>query len=125
MPYAKYTPEEVASRGEAIYDQEIRHDVEPEQEGKFLVLDVETGEYEIDEDDLTATKRLLARRPEAVLYGLRIGYPAAYHLGGETGGVVAARGSDRLSRRPGRAKGKLVILDEDESHLEDFRDYMS
>jgi hypothetical protein len=36
----------------------------------------------IDDDDLVATKRALAKRPEAVLYGLRIGYPAAYRLGG-------------------------------------------
>ena len=28
-------------------------------------------------------------------------------------------------RRPGSAKGKLIILTEDEEHLEDFKDYMS
>ncbi|MFH1919077.1 MAG: hypothetical protein ABIP48_04200 [Planctomycetota bacterium] len=82
MPYAKYTPEEVQSRGQALYDQQIRPGVEPEHDGKFLVIDVETGEYEIDEDDLNATKRALAKRPEAILYGLRIGHPAAYRLGG-------------------------------------------
>jgi antitoxin (DNA-binding transcriptional repressor) of toxin-antitoxin stability system len=27
-------------------------------------------------------------------------------------------------RRPGSAKGKLVILAEDDEHLEDFKDYM-
>lgn len=82
MPYTKYSPEEVESRGETIYDQQIRPKVEARHKGKFLVLDVETGEYEIDDDDLAATKRVLAKRPDAVLYGLRIGYPAAYRLGG-------------------------------------------
>jgi len=82
MPYAKYTAEEVESRGEAIYDQEIRPQVEAEHKGEFLVLDIETGQYEIDKDDVTATKRALAKRPDAVLYGLRIGYPTAYRLGG-------------------------------------------
>ncbi len=82
MPYAKYTPEEVAARGEAIYEQQIRATVEAENRGKFLVVDIETGAYEIDEDDLTATQRALANRPEAVLYGLRIGYSTAYRLGG-------------------------------------------
>ena len=43
---------------------------------------METGQYEIDEDDLNATQRALAKRPDAVLYGLRIGYPTAYRLGG-------------------------------------------
>jgi hypothetical protein len=82
MPYAKYTPEEVATRGQMLYEQHIRAKVETENKGKFLVVDIETGAYEIDEDDLKATKRALAKRPEAVLYGLRIGYPTAYRLGG-------------------------------------------
>lgn len=82
MPYANYTTEEVAARGEAIYAEQLRGLVEAGNNGKFLVLDIETGDYEIDADDLQATLRMLSRRPAAVLYGLRIGYPAAYRLGG-------------------------------------------
>lgn len=82
MPYAKYTSQEVESQGEAIYEQQIRAIVEVENKGRFLVIDIETGEYEIDEDDLIATKHLLARQPNAILYGLRVGYPSAYRLGG-------------------------------------------
>ena len=82
MPYPHYPPEEVAARGKAIYEQQIRAKVEAEHKGEFVVIDIETGDYEIDADDLTATKRALAKRPEAVLYGLRIGYPTAYRLGG-------------------------------------------
>ena len=48
--------------------------------GKFLVIDIETGEYEINTDDLVATKQLLAKYPNAVIYGLRIGYPTAYRI---------------------------------------------
>lgn len=82
MPDDKYSREEVAARGEAIYEQEIRHKVEGQSQGMYLVLDIESGEYEIDQDDLAATKRVMAKCPDAVLYGLRIGYPAAYRLGG-------------------------------------------
>ena len=82
MARTKYSREEVAARGEAIYDQKIRPEVEIQNKGKYLVLDIETGEFEIDQDDLVATKRIMAKRPNAVLYGLRIGYPAAYRLGG-------------------------------------------
>jgi hypothetical protein len=85
MPATKYTRDEVAARGEAIYERDIRTKVEGKHRGEFLVLDIETGEYEIDRDDLAATRRALAKRPGAVLYGLRIGYPSAYHLGGFTG----------------------------------------
>jgi hypothetical protein len=82
MPDEKYSREEVAERGEAIYEQEIRANVEDESKGKYLVLDIESCEYEIDQDDLVATKRMMAKCPDAILYGLRIGYPAAYRLGG-------------------------------------------
>ncbi len=82
MPYANYTSEEVAARGEAIYAEQIRAQVEAGNKGKFLVLDIETGDYEIDAEDLPATLRVLAKRPAAILYGLRLGYPTAYRLGG-------------------------------------------
>ena len=80
MPYPNYTPEVVTARGEEIYQQQIRHKVEPQHKGKFLVLDIETGDYEIDAEDLEATMRLLAKHPKAITYGVRIGYPAAYGI---------------------------------------------
>jgi hypothetical protein len=82
MPQVRYSPEEVAARGEAIYAQSIRDQVEFVHKGKFLVVDIETGNFEIDADDLSATKRALARSQDAALYGVRIGSPAAYRLGG-------------------------------------------
>jgi len=83
MPYTNYTSKEVASRGEAIYKREIRDKVESKHKGKFLVIDIETGEYEMNVDDLVATKRLLAKHPSAVVYGLQIGFPTAYRIGGQ------------------------------------------
>ncbi len=82
MLQASSTADEIVRRGEEIYEQQIRAKVEPQNKGKFLVIDIKTGAYELDEDDLTASKRLLARHPDAEIYGLRIGYPAAYRLGG-------------------------------------------
>ncbi|MCE2399429.1 hypothetical protein J4G08_00920 [Candidatus Poribacteria bacterium] len=82
MPYTNYTAKEIASRGETIYKREIRDRVEPKHKGKFLVIDIETGEYEINTDDLIATKRLLAKHPNAVVYGLQIGFSTAYRIGG-------------------------------------------
>lgn len=82
MPYTRYTPQEVESRGEAMYVQQIQDKVDPKHKGKFLVLDIETGDYEIDADDLVATQQLLATHPNAVIYGLRISFPTAYRIGG-------------------------------------------
>jgi len=84
MPYTGYSTEEVGKRGQEIYERVLRAQVESQHWGKFLVLDIVSGTYEIDRDDLTASDRLLARQPDAVLYGLRIGYPTAYRLGSKT-----------------------------------------
>lgn len=81
MPYSDDTSEAIAARGEEIYQQQIRDKVDPKYKGKFLVLDLETGDYEIDAEDLVATDRLLAKHPNAVIYGVRVGFPAAYGIG--------------------------------------------
>lgn len=81
MPYANYSPEEVASRGEEIYERDIRPKLDDSCREKFVVIDIESGDYEIDEHDVEASLRLLERRPEGVLFGIRIGHRAAYRLG--------------------------------------------
>ncbi len=75
--------QEIGQRGQALYDQKIRAQVEQDYRGKFLILDVNTGDYEIDAEDLVASERLLARRADAVLFGVRVGFPTAYRLGGK------------------------------------------
>lgn len=72
---------ETGARGEAIYREKIRHLVEPAETGKFVVIDVESGDYEIDAEALAASTRLRERRPNAVSYGIRVGSGAAYSLG--------------------------------------------
>ena len=92
MPYTGYTTEEIGRRGQELYDREIREKVETEHRGQFLVLDITTGEYEIDDSDLVASRRALRKNPDAVLYGVRVGYPAAYRLGvGSTDPVIRAQ----------------------------------
>ena len=81
MPYQKYSPNEVAARGQEIYDRDIQPRLAPDDQGRFVVIDIETGEYEVDDSDLAATKRALAKRPEAILYGVRVGADAAYRIG--------------------------------------------
>ncbi len=78
-----YGPWEIAARGEAIYREKIQSQLESVEKGNFVVIDVETGDYEIDPGDAAATRRLLDRRPAAVTYGVRVGHRAAYsHVGG-------------------------------------------
>lgn len=83
VPHARLSNEEIDKRGQDLYDRTIISQVEtPENIGKQIVIDVETGEYEIDDDGLEASLRLMAKHPGAALYGLRIGYNAVYTIGG-------------------------------------------
>jgi hypothetical protein len=84
MEATRYTNDEIVERGEAIYQRDIRPRVEEGNTGKYLLLDVETGEYEIGTDLLEAAHRAHAKHADAVLYALRIGYPAVAHIGGSS-----------------------------------------
>ncbi|HKH45100.1 MAG TPA: hypothetical protein VKM72_10595 [Thermoanaerobaculia bacterium] len=81
MSHARYSSSEIAERGQTLYDRDIRDQLDASTRGKFLALDIETGEYEIDADERAALKRARSKHPDAVVYLLRIGHPAAYRLG--------------------------------------------
>lgn len=74
-------PGEIARRGREIYDREIRQKVEDGNQGKFVVIDILTHDFEVADDDPMASERILQRNPDALLYGIRIGSPAAYRIG--------------------------------------------
>lgn len=103
MPTAKplpHPPEEIARRSEAIYEESIRPIVEQDNKGQRLVIDIETGDYVFQslQYPAAASHTLLERNPEAVLYGMRVGYPAATKLGGSwrqekrSYGLICVRG---------------------------------
>jgi len=89
MERVRVSREEVGQRGEALYEQKIRSAVDTEENiGKMVIIDVETGEYEVDERGLAPARRLQSLHPNAALYGKRIGYDVAEALGGVRERVV-------------------------------------
>ena len=73
----------IAEKGQKIYDESIKPLLDLDQErGKFVVIDVESGDYEIDKRDIIATKKLLERQPGAMTFAVRVGFIAAYRMGG-------------------------------------------
>lgn len=81
MPMSQDTGEEIVRHGQEIYERAIRAQVEPEHKGELLVINIETGEYEMDADDTAALDRAKARFGDAKTFTLRVGYPTAYRLG--------------------------------------------
>jgi hypothetical protein len=80
-PQPRYSKEEHARRGTALYEQQVRPQVEAGNRGKVVALDVDTGAFEVAEDTLTASQRLLARHPDAQIWCVRIGHPAVHRFG--------------------------------------------
>jgi hypothetical protein len=83
MAHPRFSGEEVEKRGQELYEKSIRAKVETDGNiGKILVTNIETGEYEMDADEIAASRRALARFSGAALWMLRIGYNAVHSLGG-------------------------------------------
>ena len=77
----RYSKEEFAQRGDDIYERQIRPHVEACNEGKYVVIDIDTAAYEIDADELAASDRLLARHPDAQVWITRVGSRYARRFG--------------------------------------------
>jgi hypothetical protein len=65
MGHPRLPNEAIDRRDQTLYDRRLRSLVDtPANHGKQIVIDVETGEFEID-DGLAASLRMLDRRPDA------------------------------------------------------------
>jgi|GEM_PF-424218 len=84
MPHARYNSKEIARIGQEIYDTKIRHEVEVHGHGQILVIDIESGNYEMDPDHLTASHRARAKHPGGAFFAVKVGYPTLARIGGSS-----------------------------------------
>ena len=73
---------EIVRRGEEIYERDLRAHLEPASNGQFVVLDIDTGEYELDPDETLALQRAMTKRPDGTRFIKRVGFSVAHRLGG-------------------------------------------
>jgi hypothetical protein len=77
----RYPKEELADRGQKLYEAGIRQQVEAGNQGKIVAIDIESGDFEVDDNVVPATNRLFERYPNAQPWVIRIGYRAVDHFG--------------------------------------------
>jgi len=77
----RYSKEELARRGQELYESGIRQQVETGNDGKIVAIDIETREFEVDETVMGATDRQFERQLDNQPWSLRIGQSAYYHFG--------------------------------------------
>ena len=81
MENGTYVKGEVAGRALEIYERTLRPEVEAGNMGKYLVIEIESENYDVDSDQIALMKRAKAKYPSSVLYLMRIGYRAAGRIG--------------------------------------------
>jgi len=76
------SPDEIGRRGQDIYQRSLKSKVEPGNVGRYVAIDIQTGRYEIGDEQLDTLKRLHANTPNAEAYLIKIGYSATAVIGG-------------------------------------------
>lgn len=77
----RHSKEEFAQRGDALYESEVRSQVEEGNHGKIVAIDIETGAFEVEDDILPATDRLFNRLPDAQPWIVRIRHRVVHRFG--------------------------------------------
>jgi hypothetical protein len=78
----RYSKEEIARRGDAIYQTDVLPRVTPQDQGKFAAIDVESGNFELDDDELSACEKLQARAPDSQIWLVKVGTRYLHRFGG-------------------------------------------
>jgi hypothetical protein len=78
----RYSKKEIVKRGGAIFEKDVRPHLKGRNPQDFVVIDIETGAYEVDVKELAACDRLRERIPAAQIFARRVGSRFARHFGG-------------------------------------------
>ena len=72
----RYSKEEFACRGDALVESKVRPRLTPADADKFVAIDIETGENELDKNEMKAAARLRKRvaDPQIWLVHVTLGY---------------------------------------------------
>jgi hypothetical protein len=78
----RYSKEEFARRGDALVESKVRPRLTTADEDKFVAIDIETGEYELDKDEMKAANRLWKRFPDAQIWLVHVTLGYLHRFGG-------------------------------------------
>jgi len=72
----------VAERAKDIYDKRLRAALEADHRGRFVAIEPESGDHFLADTLDEAVRAARAKHPSRLSHVVRIGFPAALHLGG-------------------------------------------
>ncbi|MDD2785570.1 MAG: hypothetical protein PHS79_01600 [Patescibacteria group bacterium] len=75
------TPEQIASKGEKIYQEKLRAILEPKENGRFVMIEVLSGEYFLGDSILDALKKARVKYPDSIFHTIKVGYEGVFKMG--------------------------------------------
>lgn len=80
MGWRNMSAEEAEAIGRRVYQEKVRPTLKGAEEpiGYFLAVDHDSKDWELDEALNKAARRLRERKPDADIYGFKVGFPAAF-----------------------------------------------
>jgi hypothetical protein len=72
----------VAERAKAIYSRRLQAELEAAHPGRYVAIEPESGEHFLADSFGGAIAAARAAHPDRISFVIRIGHPAAIHLGG-------------------------------------------
>lgn len=81
MPTTRRTPDELAAEGKQLFERNVQPVLKAEDDGKFVAIDLDSGDFEVDADDYSAVTRLRSRRASGDFWLMRVGSPTTYRIG--------------------------------------------
>ncbi|MEL6438029.1 MAG: hypothetical protein AAFQ80_02065 [Cyanobacteria bacterium J06621_8] len=79
--YPRYGKEEFARRGNELYESQVRSQVEKDNYGRIVAIDIETGAFEVADTPMLVVDQLYERKPDAQPWVIRIGHQAVFRFG--------------------------------------------
>ena len=70
--------ERLVARGEALYQQRLKSQLDPTYHGQIVAIEVESGDYFIGKSVTEAARKAREKYPEKVFYFVKIGFPAVH-----------------------------------------------
>jgi hypothetical protein len=72
---------EIAKRGEAIYSEKYRTELEKSSQGKFVAINVISGDATLADTGEDAIRLALEKDPTGLFHLVRVGHKAAFEAG--------------------------------------------
>lgn len=73
--------QDIAKRGEAIYQERYQKEFEKKHNGKFVAINVGTGEATVSDTSQDAVRIALEKDPNGFFHLVRVGHQAAFEAG--------------------------------------------